>query len=120
MIKATKFVFKKLANTFLSIGKYLVKCLRFLTPIVIILLIRFIGFSWWYISIPIIVWIVTEIYMVYLNKNNIGDRMPIPKERFTEELSDGEVVIETDRTQEMILYMADLEDYLFSKGFTDK
>lgn len=50
------------------------------------------------------------------NKYGKGNTVPIPDKRFTSIDEDGEVSIEYDRTQELILYMADLEDYLERKG----
>lgn len=50
------------------------------------------------------------------NKYGKGNTVPIPDKRFTSVDEEGEVSIAYDRTQELILYMADLEDYLERKG----
>mgnify|MGYP007121554781 CR=1 FL=1 len=47
----------------------------------------------------------------------IKDGIPIPEKRFTEVDKDsGLVTVERDRLQEMLLYMADLEDTIERKG----
>ena len=45
-----------------------------------------------------------------------GDSIPLPENRFTEVSNDGEVSIDKNRLQELLLYVADLEDYLERKG----
>lgn len=52
----------------------------------------------------------------FANKIGKGEIYPVPTKRFTEKTDDGEVSIEVDRLQELTLYMADLEDWLESKG----
>lgn len=52
----------------------------------------------------------------FANKIGKGETCPVPTKRFTEKTDDGEVSIEVDRLQELTLYMADLEDWLESKG----
>ena len=59
------------------------------------------------------------IFVYYLkelsNYNNKGNAIPVPERRFTTVDDDGEVTVNNDRLEEMILYMADLEDYLERK-----
>ena len=50
------------------------------------------------------------------NKLGKGISIPIPSKRFTEVDNDGEVSIEHKRIQELLLYVADLEDWLQRKG----
>lgn len=50
------------------------------------------------------------------NKLGKGTTTPIPDRRFTTVDDDGEVSIENKRIQELILYVADLEDWLERKG----
>lgn len=45
-------------------------------------------------------------------KVNRGPNIPTPRKRFTHVEDDGEVNINVDRSEELILYMADLEDWL--------
>lgn len=55
-------------------------------------------------------------YLRYLaNKIGKGYTIPVPNKRFTEVDDDGEVSIEHDRLQELILYVADIEDWLERK-----
>lgn len=50
------------------------------------------------------------------NKLGKGITIPVPDKRFTEVDDEGEVSIANRRLQEMILYVADLEDWLERKG----
>lgn len=50
------------------------------------------------------------------NKLGKGTSIPLPEKRFTKVEDDGEVTIENKRIQELILYLADLEDWLERKG----
>ena len=68
------------------------------------------------VFIPVLVTIVVHYLKEAANRNNKGARIPVPRERFTEVSDDGEVTVERKRLQEMMLYMADLEDWLHSKG----
>lgn len=68
------------------------------------------------IFIPILVTIFVFYSREIANRRNKGNRMPIPEKRFTEVSEDGEVNVEVSRVQEMLLYVADLEDYLHRKG----
>lgn len=58
------------------------------------------------------------IYYLRSTANKIGKGMtvPIPDKRFTQVDDDGEVSIENKRIQELLLYVADLEDWLERKG----
>lgn len=68
------------------------------------------------VFIPVMVTIVVHYLREIANRNNKGARIPVPNKRFTEVSDDGEVNVERKRLQEMILYVADLEDWLHSKG----
>lgn len=50
------------------------------------------------------------------NKLGKGITIPIPNKRFSKVDEDGEVTIENRRVPELILYIADLEDWLERKG----
>lgn len=69
------------------------------------------------VFIPVIIMFIVYFLRALANKLGTGDMVPIPVKRFTEEDEDGEVYIRTDRVQELILYMADLENYLERKGY---
>lgn len=50
------------------------------------------------------------------NKTGKGNACPVPHRRFTTVDDDGEVSIENSRLQELLLYMADLEDWMERKN----
>lgn len=66
--------------------------------------------------IPVIVYLISYYSKSYANKINKGSAIPVPSKRFTQEDEFGEVSIDQDRISELILYMADLEDFLSRKG----
>ena len=68
------------------------------------------------IFIPLTFCVLIFFIKSYANKIGKGTTIPIPNKRFTEEDDDGEVSIENRRIQELILYTADLEDWLERKG----
>lgn len=50
------------------------------------------------------------------NRMGKGSTVPIPSKRFTQVDADGEVSIPTERVQELILYVGDLEDWFEKHG----
>ena len=66
--------------------------------------------------IPIIFCVITYVLRSYANKIGKGITIPVPEKRFTEVDDYGEVSIPNNRIQELILYLADLEDWLERKG----
>lgn len=68
------------------------------------------------IFIPIAILIVIYYLKSTANKLGKGTTVPVPTKRFTEVTEEGEVSIEHDRLQELLLYTADLEDWLERKG----
>lgn len=60
----------------------------------------------------IIIWLLRRI----ADKSGKGKAFPIPNKRFTECDEYGEVSVEQDRLQEMLLYVADVEDWLDRRG----
>lgn len=52
----------------------------------------------------------------YADRKNKGDSVPLPRERFTQVHEDGQVDVEYSRLQEMMLYVADVEDWAERKG----
>lgn len=58
---------------------------------------------------------VVSSYLKYSEVEDTG--FPVPTKRFTSESRDGEVSIEKNRLQEMILYVSEVEDWLESSGF---
>ena len=118
MVDAIKVYFSNIWSKLLSIAKYIIKSLRFITVYIILLLSYLYGFKPLFLAIPIIVWVITSVLNIYLNKKNLGDNIPVPNERFTEDVGDGEITIRNDRIQELILYTNDLENWLKEKGYT--
>lgn len=73
---------------------------------------------WVILLAPIVFFIVASFMKYYANMIGKGDICPIPNERFTEiDEESGMVSVEQGRTQEMILYVADVEEYLKRKGY---
>lgn len=68
------------------------------------------------IFVPLTFCILIFFIKSYANKIGKGTTIPIPAKRFTKEDEYGEVSIENRRVQELILYTADLEDWLERKG----
>ena len=68
--------------------------------------------------LPIVVMVVVYYMKEISNRCNKGVRIPVPVKRFTEvDHETGEVNVRQDRVQELILYLADLEDWLERKGW---
>lgn len=66
--------------------------------------------------IPVVFCVITYVLRSYANKIGKGTTIPVPDKRFTEVDDYGEVSIPNNRIQELILYLADLEDWLERKG----
>lgn len=67
------------------------------------------------IFIPILCTVVIHYVKEFANKSGKGNTIPVPNKRFTEVDEDGEVSVENNRIQELLLYVADLEDYMERK-----
>lgn len=73
------------------------------------------------IFIPLIIFAITGYIRQFANRIGKGERIPLPKERFTEKGEEaGEYRIEEDRIEEMIIYMYNLENWLERKGLMKK
>lgn len=70
----------------------------------------------WEICTPIVFVVVIYYLRSAANKIGKGITIPIPDKRFTNVDDDGEVSVEHKRVQELLLYTADLEDWLERKG----
>ena len=70
----------------------------------------------YHLIIPIVIVLLTYYLHSAANKVGKGNACPVPVKRFTHVSEDGEVSIENDRLQELILYMADLEDWMERKN----
>lgn len=67
------------------------------------------------IFVPLVVFLVIYFVRAFANHIGKGERIPVPKKRFTE-VDEGEVSVPVSRQDEMLFYLADLEDYLERKG----
>lgn len=67
------------------------------------------------IFVPIVVCVVIHYIREIGYRFNTGSRIPIPEKRFTEVGDDGEVSVPNSRVQEMLLYVAELEDWMERK-----
>ena len=66
--------------------------------------------------IPLFIFLVIYFVGSFANHIGKGERIPVPEKRFTE-VDDGEVSVPVSRQDEMLFYLADLEDYLERKGY---
>lgn len=69
-----------------------------------------------WLFIPIVGFVFIYFTREFANKIGKGTDIPIPSKRFTSVDSDGEVSIENDRLQELILYIGTLEDWMERKN----
>ena len=67
--------------------------------------------------LPMVLWLLANFIKSVANKLNRGPRIPKPTERFTEVDEDGIVSVEQERLDELLVYMADLEDWMERKGW---
>jgi len=117
---------------FSEVGYFVVKNLYFMsivlkiaTPYLFLLIVcdlynsrGYFGFGGEY-AFPIVMYILIYIMQRIANKNNAGNGIPTYPKRFTEETSDGGVSVNQDDIQEMLLYMADVENYLERNGYAE-
>lgn len=94
----------------------------YLIPYVVIASVLFAGCSavilmnmFWLTVLAQAICFITSKYLKYSEVEDTG--FPVPVKRFTSESKDGEVSIEKNRLQEMILYVSEVEDWLESSGF---
>ena len=72
-----------------------------------------VGGEWF---VPLVFWLVMYLLRAIANKTGKGTSIPRPRKRFTEVTEEGEVSVPMDRSEEMILYLCDLEDWMERKG----
>lgn len=94
----------------------------YLLPYAIISSVYFMGHSlvvlmnmFWLTVLSQAICFIASRYFKYSEVEDTG--FPVPAKRFTSESKDGEVSIEKNRLQEMILYVSEVEDWLESSGF---
>lgn len=109
--------FRELAYCIKFNSRYIIGLLNLLLPCAMYILGCKCGnvFSW-YLAIPLPAMLVLYYMREMASRSNVGSGIPTPHNRFTHVDEDGEVTVETRRTQELILYVADLEDWLVRKG----
>ena len=66
--------------------------------------------------IPLVIVFITYFLHSAANKTGKGNTCPVPAKRFTDVSEDGEVSIDHSRIQELLLYVADLEDWMERKN----
>jgi hypothetical protein len=69
--------------------------------------------------VPLLIGLIIYVTQGTANRLGKGTTMPIPVERFTQE-TDVETFVDMNRTQELILYVADLENWLERNGLLKK
>lgn len=75
------------------------------------------GYNEIVLLLPFMLYFVLGIIKGMANKNGKGLAVPLPKERFTEvDYETGAVNMDADRLQELLLYIADLEDWFEKTG----
>lgn len=72
-----------------------------------------VGSEW---LIPIVCWFLIACLKRIANKAGKGVTVPTPYKRFTEKSDDGEITIRMERSEELVLYVCELEDWLEKKG----
>lgn len=115
-----KMIHDLLFNLFVFIEKWLPKLIDFTIPFfgLIIGVVMYkergyfaIGGEWLLLAV---LEFISSLLKRYVKQNRIYNELnlPIPAKRFTEDVGGGEYQVDTDRLQEMILYVADVEDWL--------
>ena len=62
--------------------------------------------------LPILLFVIVTFIKMFANKIGKGIDVPVPRKRFTQIFDNGEVTVEKDRVEEMVVYLSDLEDWL--------
>ena len=115
-----KMVHDLLFNLLVFIEKWLPKLIDFTIPFLGLLLgvVMYeergyfaIGGEW---LLLVVLEFISSLLKRYVKQNRIYNELdlPIPAKRFTKDVGGGEYQVDTDRLQEMILYVADVEDWL--------
>lgn len=68
------------------------------------------------VLLPLVILFVIWLLNSFADRLGKGTDVPIPNKRFTDVDDDGEVNVDVERLQELLLYTADLEDWLERKG----
>lgn len=93
------------------------KIIIWVTPIVMYWIGRgCIKFDVW-IILPILLICIASIIRRVSNHMGVGETFPVPKERFTSVDEDGNPSVGVQRIHELILYVADVEEWLQKNGY---
>lgn len=93
------------------------KLIIWVTPIIMYWIGRgYIKFDWW-IILPLILICIASILRRVSNRMGKGDTFPVPKEKFTSVDEDGNPSVGVHRIDELILYVADVEEWLQKNGY---
>lgn len=75
--------------------------------------VKIVAMLW--VLIPVLTGVLVYMLRHCANKIGKGTTMPMPEKRFTSVDDFGEASVDVDRVQELILYVADLEDWIERK-----
>lgn len=112
----------EVGQAFRNMSYYIYALLRFLSPYAMLLAGLYFNdygnefWSWMIFVAPALLEFVLYFLKTYANKIGKGNTVPVPRYRFTMCSSDGEVSVENDRLQELLLWVADVEDYIERHG----
>ena len=129
IVKSYEFIIETIVEVFRNVGDFLknhlvtfANIITVIIPYIMYVVGQYVanegkGFSiGWELIIPLMALLTVYILKSIANKIGKGITIPVPNKRFTEVDEDGEVSMEVNRTQELLLYIADLEDWLERKG----
>lgn len=123
IVETIKEVFYNIAYVFkINIGHY-ATLIEFLIPYVMYLLGQNLALERGYFGIggelfiPFVCWVVIYFARSVANKLNRGANIPRPTKRFTQVDEDGMVSVDQNRLEELLVYTADLEDWMERKGW---
>ena len=125
-INFVKDTLREMIFVFDSLTKYIANILLLLSPYLMLWIgvtykgdsfIDFCQHNWFFLIVPIAIHILACFLKYYANVIGTGDICPVPVKRFTESDDKGMVSVDNSRVQEMLLYVADVEDYLERKGY---
>lgn len=95
------------------------KVIGFISPYVIIVYILKYGYNNILLLLPIIFSICSILLIELSNQKGKGNLPPIPNSRFTQSDGEGEISVDRDRLQELILFTYDYEEWLRRNGYSN-
>lgn len=70
--------------------------------------------------IPIVMLALVALVKKVANKRGNGNTFPVPYKKFTQDMGDGEITINQDDIQDIILYLDNVERFLYRTGKMNK